>query len=88
MASSKNSLSKELSAHTQYKPSKWYKNLLSQSTHKPLYNEKLFAQEYEPDPNWQMSKIPANEIYSLSVFQFKATTLIRYCSVNIPISLG
>jgi hypothetical protein len=96
MASQKGSPSHSLSGYSAneldklrtYKPTKWYKNLLSQSQHKALYNEKLLTQEYEPDPNWKMPKVPASEIYNLSVFQFKAATLIRYCSVNIPISLG
>jgi hypothetical protein len=96
MASQKGSPSHSLSGYSAneldklrtYKPTKWYKNLLSQSQHKALYNEKLLTQEYEPDPNWKMPKVPASEIYNLSVFQFKAATLIRYCSVNILISLG
>jgi hypothetical protein len=79
---------KELDNMRTYKPTKWYKNLMSQSQHKALYNEKLLTQEYEPDPNWKMPKVPASEIYNLSVFQFRAATLIRYCSVNILISLG
>jgi len=88
MASQKNTSSHDLSALAKYKPSKWYKRLLSQSSHKPLYNTGLFVQEYEPDPNWQMPTIPASDIYDISIFQFRATTLIRYCSVNVPISLG
>lgn len=96
MASDKGFLSKELSGYskedmkrlTTYKPSKWYKNLLSRSSHSTLYNDKLIQQDYEPDPNWEMPKVPASEIYLLPVFQFKSATLIRYCSVNIPISLG
>lgn len=62
--------------------------MLSQSAKKPLYNVRLLAQEYEPDPNWKMPEVPAFDIYDISIFQFKATTLIRYCSVNAPISLG
>jgi len=44
---------------TEYRPSKWYNNFLSQSKNKPLYNEKLVHQEYEPDPNWEMPKVSA-----------------------------
>lgn len=96
MSPEKSFLSKELSGYTKddmkrltnTKPSKWYKNILSQSSHKPLYNDKLIHQDYEPDPNWEMPKVPASEIYQLPVFQFRSATLIRYCSVNIPISLG
>jgi hypothetical protein len=52
-------------------------------SNKPLYNVRLLAQEYEPDPNWKMPEVPASDIYDISIFQFKATTLIRYCSVNV-----
>jgi hypothetical protein len=31
-----------------------------------------------------MPEIPASDIYDISIFQFRATTLIRYCSVNVP----
>jgi hypothetical protein len=28
------------------------------------------------------------KIYDLPMFKFRATTLIRYCSNNVPLSLG
>ena len=88
MAAPTDSSSHDLSTLATYKPTKWYKKLLSQSSNKPLYNVRLLAQEYEPNPNWKMPQVPASDIYDIPLFQFKATTLIRYCSVNIPISLG
>jgi hypothetical protein len=88
MASQKNPASHDLSALAKYRPSKWYTKFLIQSGNKPLYNVRLLAQEYEPDPNWRMPEFPASDIDDISIFRFKATTLIRYCSVNVPISLG
>lgn len=88
MASQNDSTSHDLSDMTTYKPSALFRKLLSRSSNKPLYNSRLLCQEYEPDPNWRMPEIPASEIYDLPLFQFRATTLIRYCSVNVPISLG
>jgi hypothetical protein len=88
MASQKDSSSHDLTSLAKYRPSKWYTKFLSQYANKPLYNVRLLAQEYEPDLNWRMPEVPASDIYDISIFQFKATTLIRYCSVNVPISLG
>jgi hypothetical protein len=74
MASQKGSPSHSLSGYSAneldklrtYKPTKWYKNLLSQSQHKALYNEKLLTQEYEPDPNWKCLKSLLRYIICLS----------------------
>ena len=51
-------------------------------------NTRLIAQEYEPDVNWRMPEIEPSKIYDLPMFKFRATTLIRYCSHNVPLSLG
>jgi len=78
----------DLSSLAKYRHTKWYSEFLSQSADKPLYNVRLLTQEYEPDPNWKILEVPPSAIYDISIFQFKATTLIRYCSVNVSISLG
>lgn len=89
MDSQKNNSSYDLSVDVKYKPSKWYTKLLSQSaSRKDIYNTRLITQEYEPDVNWRMPEIEPSKIYDLPIFKFCPTTLFRYCSSNVPISLG
>lgn len=83
------STSYDLSYDVKYKPSKWYTHFLSNSSaSKSLYNNRLITQEYEPDVNWRMLEIEPSKIYDLPMFKFKASTLFRYCSYNVPLSLG
>lgn len=78
----------DLSSEAKFKKSSWFKRLLSSSSSDPLYNTRLLAQEYEPDVNWSMPEIEPSKIYDMPMLKFRATTLIRYCSVNVPLSLG
>lgn len=83
------STSYDLSYDVKYKPIKWYTHFLSNSSaSKSLYNTRLITQEYEPDVNWRMPEIEPSKIYDLPMFKFKASTLFRYCSYNVPLSLG
>lgn len=70
MATQKDTSSHDLSALVKYKPSKWYTKLLNKSSSKSLYNTRLIAQEYEPNPNWHMPQIEPSEIYDLPMFKF------------------
>jgi len=89
MASKNNKSSFDLSTDVKYNPSKWYKHFLSRySLSKSLYNTRLVAQEYEPDINWRIPEIEPSKIYDLPMFKFRASTLIRYCSHNVPLSLS
>jgi hypothetical protein len=83
-----NQSSYDLSSDAKFKKSTWLKRILSSSSSNPLYNTRLLAQEYEPDVNWSMPEIEPSKIYDLPMFKFRATTLIRYCSINVPLSLG
>lgn len=82
------STSYDLSSDVKYKPSKWYKNFLSNSSSSTsLYNTRFITQEYESDVNWRMPKIEPSKIYDLPMFKFRASTLFKYCSHNVPLSL-
>ena len=86
MASQNNKSSYDFSADVKYKPSKWYKHFLSQSSSsKSIYNTRLVAQEYEPDVNWRMLEIEPSKIYDLPMFKFHASTLIRYQVSQSPL---
>jgi hypothetical protein len=78
----------DLSSDAKFKKSSWFKRILGSSSSDPLYNTRLIAQEYEPNANWTMPEIEPSKIYDLPMFKFRATTLIRYCSTNVPLSLG
>lgn len=67
-------------------PSMLKTNNSSSST--SLYNTRLITQEYESDVNWRMPKIKPSKIYDLPMFKFRASTLFKYCSHNVPLSLG
>ena len=83
------STSYDLSSIVSYKPSKWYKHFLSNSSEsKSLYNSRLVVQGYESDVNWRMPEIEPSKVYDLPMFKFKASTLFRYCSHDVPLSLG
>jgi hypothetical protein len=78
----------DLSSDAKFKKSSLFKRILGSSSFDPLYNTRLIAQEYEPNANWTMPEIEPSKIYDLPMFKFRATTLIRYCSTNVPLSLG
>ena len=69
------------------KKTNWIGRTLNKSQSEPLYDTSVVVQEFTPNPNWKLPQISPSKIYDLPMFNFRATNLIRYASINATINI-
>lgn len=66
----------------------WLTKYINKENKDVLYNTRVIAQEFEPQPNWTLPNIDIEKIYKMPMFHFRAANLFKFSSINIPISLS
>jgi len=66
----------------------WLTKFLNKRNTNVFFDTSVVEKEFNPQPNWELPKVEREKIYKLPVFQFHATTLFRFSSVKVPVSVG